>query len=77
MARVCTITGKRPTTGNNVSHSKRHTKRRILINLQSKRLVNPATGETMRVKLSASALRTLNKWKAEGRVYDLRKLVNS
>ncbi len=76
MSRVCSITGKRPTTGNNVSHSKRRTKKRILPNIQTKRLVNPATGETMRVKLSASAIRTLNKWRAEGKIYDLRKLVD-
>lgn len=76
MSRVCSITGKRPTTGNNVSHSKRHTKKRILPNIQIKRLVNPATGETMRVKLSAAAIRTLNKWRAEGKVYDLRKLIS-
>jgi len=76
MSRVCSITGKRPTTGNNVSHSKRRTKKRILPNIQTKRLVNPATGETMRVKFSAAAIRTLNKWRAEGKVYDLRKLVD-
>jgi large subunit ribosomal protein L28 len=75
MSRVCSITGKRPTTGNKVSHSKRRTKKRILLNLQSKKMLNPATGEIMRVKLSAAALRTLKKWQKQGRVYDLQKLV--
>jgi len=37
--------------------------------------MNPATGQMMRIKLSTSALRTLKKWQAEGKKYDLRKLI--
>jgi len=69
------MTGKKTGTGNNVSHSKRRTKRTIKPNLQVKRLVNPATGKIMRVCLSTAALKTLTKWRAAGKVYDLRKLL--
>lgn len=75
MSRKCEISGKKPTTGNNISHSKRATRRRFNPNLQDKRLLNPATGKIITVRLSASALKTLNKWQAEGKKYDLRKLM--
>ncbi|MBU1126088.1 MAG: 50S ribosomal protein L28 [Patescibacteria group bacterium] len=74
MSKICEVTGKTPLTGNNVSHSKRRTKRRQMPNLQKKRLVNPATGQTETISISARGLRTLAKWKSEGKVYDLRNL---
>ncbi|MDP2586575.1 MAG: 50S ribosomal protein L28 [Candidatus Komeilibacteria bacterium] len=77
MSRVCQITGAGATIGYNISHSKRATKRKVLPNLQSKRLVNPASGKTVRVKLSASALKTLAKWQKAGHVYDLKKLLQN
>jgi len=61
MAKICQLTGKRPTSGNNVSHSNRKTKRRFLPNLQSKRFFIPETGETVRLKVSANAIKTINK----------------
>jgi len=61
MAKVCQLTGKRPATGNNVSHSNRKTRRRFLPNLQSKRFFIPETGETVRLKLSTNAIKTINK----------------
>jgi large subunit ribosomal protein L28 len=69
------MTGKKAMTGCNISHSKRSTKRRFEPNLQEKRVLNPATGKTMKVRLSTTALKTLSKWQKEGRQYDLRKLV--
>ena len=75
MPRQCQITGKKAVTGCNISHSKRSTKRRFEPNLQEKRLLNPATGKTMKVRLSTSALKTLNKWQAAGKKYDLNKLI--
>jgi len=77
MSRQCQITSVKRTIGNNVSHSKRRTKKSVYPNLQSKRLVNPATGRTIRVKLSTSALKTLAKWQKAGKVYDLNKLIKS
>lgn len=61
MAKVCQITGKRPTTGHNVSHSVRRTKRRFLPNLQEKRIFDPATQTFVKIRASASALRTMLK----------------
>ena len=61
MSKVCKITGKRPTRGNNVSHAHNRTKKVWEPNLQNKRLFNPETGEWIRVKLSARALRTISK----------------
>jgi large subunit ribosomal protein L28 len=61
MSKVCQLTGKRPITGNNVSHSKRRTKRRFLPNIQKKRYFIPETGEWVTLKLSAKAMRNINK----------------
>ena len=61
MARICQLTGKRPITGNNVSHSNRKTKRRFLPNLHSKRFFIPETGKWVKLKVSSTALRTINK----------------
>ena len=61
MAKICQLTGKRPAVGNNVSHSNRKTKRRFLPNLQSKRFFIPETGETVKLKVSANAIKTINK----------------
>lgn len=71
MTKSCIVTGKKVTTGFNVSHSKRHTKRRLFPNLQKRRLVNPATGRMVTVQITARGLRTLKKWDAEGKIYDL------
>jgi large subunit ribosomal protein L28 len=76
MPNTCQITGKRDGKGNRRSHSNIATIRRFKVNLQKKRLVNPATGETMTVHVSTKALKTLKKWKAAGKTYDLRTLVN-
>jgi large subunit ribosomal protein L28 len=60
MSKVCPITGKRPITGNNVSHSQRHTKRRWEPNLISVTLTDER-GRKKRMRICAKALRTLNK----------------
>ncbi|MEZ4949918.1 MAG: 50S ribosomal protein L28 [Saprospiraceae bacterium] len=61
MSRVCQLTGKRPITGNSVSHSNRKTKRRFIPNLQKKKFFIPETGEWITLKISAKAIRTINK----------------
>lgn len=61
MSRICQLTGKRPITGNSVSHSNRKTKRRFLPNLHTKRFFIPETKEWMTLKVSSHALRTINK----------------
>lgn len=62
MSKVCQLTGKRPITGNNVSHSNRKTKRRFLPNLQKKRFYIPETEQWVTLKLSTQAMRTINKY---------------
>mgnify|MGYP001605219063 CR=1 FL=1 len=61
MARVCQVTGKRPMTGNNVSHSNIKTKRRFLPNLQTKRFFYAEEDRWITLKVSTDALRTINK----------------
>jgi len=59
MSRVCSITGKRPKSGNTVSHSQRHTKRRWVPNVKKKKIM--VNGRLVKMKVSMRALRTLEK----------------
>ncbi len=61
MSKVCQLTGKRPISGNNVSHSNRKTRRRFLPNLHKKRYFIPETDQWIELKLSTHAMRTINK----------------
>ena len=61
MSRVCQLTGKRPVAGNNVSHSKRKTKRKFLPNLHKKRFFIPELDKWVTLKVSSKALRNINK----------------
>ena len=61
MSRVCQITGKKVMVGNNVSHSNRKTKRRFYPNLQKKRFFVEEDGSYVTLRVSASAIRTINK----------------
>ena len=61
MSRVCQITGKRPRVGNNVSHAMNKTKRRFLPNLHKKRFYIPEEDKWITLKVSTTALRTINK----------------
>lgn len=61
MSKVCELTGKRPITGNNVSKANNRTRRRFLPNLQTKKFFIPETGKWIRLKVSTSAMRTIDK----------------
>jgi len=61
MARVCQITGKRTQVGNNVSHANNKTKRKFYPNLQKKRFFLPEENKWITLKVSTSAIRTINK----------------
>lgn len=61
MSKVCQLTGKRPVAGNSVSHSNRKTKRRFVPNLVKKRFYIPEKDRWVTLKVSTSALRTINK----------------
>ena len=61
MSRICQLTGKSVMVGNNVSHSNRKTKRRFLPNLLTKKFYIPEEDQYIILKVSAAALRTVNK----------------
>jgi large subunit ribosomal protein L28 len=61
MSRICDLTGKQAISGNHVSHSNHKTRRRFNPNLQTKKFFMPETGEWITLKVSTSALRTINK----------------
>jgi large subunit ribosomal protein L28 len=61
MSRVCQITGKSVMVGNNVSHSNRKTKRKFFPNLITKKFFIPEDKSYITLKISTSALRTINK----------------
>ena len=61
MARECQLTGKKPITGNKVSHSNMKSKRRFLPNLQKKSFFIPETGQTVHINVSTSAIRNIDK----------------
>ncbi|MCK4920844.1 MAG: 50S ribosomal protein L28 [Bacteroidales bacterium] len=61
MSRICQITGKKMITGNNVSHSKRRTKRKFYPNLFDKKFYLPEEDRWITLKVSAKAIRTINK----------------
>ncbi|WP_234736555.1 50S ribosomal protein L28 [Tellurirhabdus bombi] len=70
MAKVCQITGKRTRVGNNVSHANNKTKRKFYPNLQKKRFFLESSGEWISLKVSTSALRTVNKKGIEATLRD-------
>ena len=61
MARVCEITGKKPMTGHHVSHANNKTKRRFLPNLQRRRFWIESENRWISLRVSNSALRTIDK----------------
>ncbi|MDW7694232.1 50S ribosomal protein L28 [Flammeovirgaceae bacterium SG7u.111] len=61
MSRVCQITGKRTRVGNNVSKANNKTKRKFYPNLQKKKFYIPEEDRWVTLKVSTSALRTINK----------------
>jgi large subunit ribosomal protein L28 len=59
MSRRCELTGKAVLSGHRVSHSNRKTKRRFLPNLCNVTLQSESLGRTVRFRISANALRTV------------------
>jgi large subunit ribosomal protein L28 len=72
MSKVCQITGKRPASGNNVSHAKNKTRRRFLPNLHMQRIWVPAEQRWVRLRISAKGLRIINKKGIETVLADMR-----
>jgi len=72
MSRVCQVTGKRPITGNNVSHANNKTKRRFLPNLHTKRFWVESEERWVSLRVSASGMRTIDKKGIETILADMR-----
>jgi len=60
MSRRCDLTGKAAQTGHKVSHSNRKTKRRFLPNLCNVTLMSDALGHSVRLRISANALKSVD-----------------
>lgn len=74
MTRTCEITGKRPVTGNNVSHANNKTKRRFLPNLHYRRIWVPSQSRWVRLRISASGLRLIGKNGADAVIENLQQV---
>ena len=61
MSRVCQVTGKRPMSGNNVSHANNRTRRRFLPNLQNKRIWVESENRYVKLRRSQQGLRIIDK----------------
>ena len=72
MSRVCQITGKRPISGNNVSHANNKTRRRFLPNLHTHRFWLETEKRFVRLRVSNKGLRIIDKRGIDTVVADLR-----
>ena len=73
MAKVCVVTGKKPMSGNNVSHANNKTRRRFEPNLHDKRFWLPSEKRWIKMRVSAKAIKIINKKGIEAVVADMRK----
>jgi large subunit ribosomal protein L28 len=73
MSRVCQVTGKRPITGNTVSHANNRKRRRFLPNLHTQRFWLENEKRWVSLRVSTNALRTIEKNGLEAVLADLRK----
>ena len=72
MSRVCQVTGKRPTTGNKVSHSNIKKRRRFLPNLHTQRFWVEGEKRWVKLKVSTHGMRTIEKKGIEAVLVELR-----
>jgi large subunit ribosomal protein L28 len=72
MSKVCQVTGKRPATGNNVSHAKNRTKRRFLPNLHTHRFWVESEKRFVKLRVSAKGMRIIDKSGIEQVLADVR-----
>ncbi len=72
MAKKCPITGKRPMTGNNVSHANNKTKRRYLPNLQYKRFWLDSEKRFIRIRVTTRGMRIIDKHGLEAVLKDMK-----
>ena len=72
MSRVCQVTGKRPMSGNNVSHAHNKTRRRFLPNLHTKRIWVESEQRFVRLRVSGKGLRIIDKLGIDKVLADMR-----
>jgi large subunit ribosomal protein L28 len=72
MARVCQVTGKRPVTGNNVSHANNRTRRRFLPNLRYHRFWVASENRWVRLRVSTKGMRVIDKKGIDAVLADMR-----
>ncbi len=73
MSKVCDVTGKKPMSGNNVSHAKNRTKRRFLPNLHDHRFFVPSEERFVKLRVSAKGMRIIDKKGIEVVLEDIKK----
>ena len=73
MSRVCQVTGKRPMSGNNVSHAHNKTRRRFLPNIHSHRFWLEGEQRYVKLKVSSKGMRIIDKLGIEKVIANLRK----
>lgn len=73
MSKVCQVTGKRPVTGNNVSHSMRKTRRRFLPNLHTHRFWVESENRFVKLRVSTKGMRIIDKNGIDAVLVDVRK----
>ncbi len=73
MAKFCPVTKKKPMSGNRVSHANNRTKRRFEPNLHEKRIWVPSENRYVRLRLSTSGMRTIDKQGADVVIARLRR----
>lgn len=73
MAKVCQVTGKKPMSGNRVSHANNKTKRRFEPNLHEQRFWVPSEKRFIKLKVSAKAIKTIDKVGIEKVLRDMKK----
>ena len=72
MSKVCQVTGKRPMSGNNVSHAHNKTRRRFLPNLHTHRFWLPSENRYVKLRVSSKGMRIIDKKGIESVVSDIR-----
>lgn len=72
MSKVCQVTGKRPVTGNNVSHAKNRTRRRFEPNLQHHRFWVASESRFVRLRISTKGMRIIDKLGIDKVLADMR-----
>ena len=72
MSRVCMVTGKKPVSGNNVSHAKNRTKRRFIPNLHSHRFWIESEKRFVKLRLTSKGMRIIDKLGIDQVLTDIR-----